>query len=622
MAEANCGVLLDMETAPLTVQSTNVALSNALIHLADGNLLMVNQFIRDRINTPVIPLEFLMEVFGTTPIGAGMLLFDELFGWLGNIIQQGELEYSCGYITVAKLGTVEDYQQKEAFLESYFGVAKNNFYTYLSAIRECSTKSFDLSGFLCTDGSMLDFQRFVSRLGVGHDFFRNENGGPPPAVFETYRNTYMFTQSHAELAAAAGNAQAAAPVRGGVGKCWVSLIQHLFVTAIQGSHELHADNMFTFGSNLMEFVMSRCAPIQATPAQAIVHEVFQHVDNDVVPLCVATGARPAYFVRSINDHGAVNDGLGTELPPLLGAHPIEDVMHMGSWIQLYTILHSGVRPTEFRPLPGSNGRPPELVRGRTYPLLGPSAKGLRGTVCLCAERRRMARITTTDDENPPSVRGVELANWFHAVRELQMMVGPLVFRHHAIFRDAARGAVWVSSCDATKAPAVCDNGHAFQTLPGAPAEPLQFLDTEGCYTLRRAPGRWVIVVGVVCGCDCVFFVPGEVLRVPFEIAHERLLPLGTFLLVKTSVLGAFGFAANRIWLRVSVRYPDEGVVGDEVHPHKVYFTLKVRERSGFAIRVACADPADCCVMDEHPEITQSTFSLEAIVQPPHVRDAV
>ena len=218
-------------------------------------------------------------------------------------------------------------------------------------------------------------------------------------------------------------------------------------------------------------------------------QVFQHVDNDVVPLCVATGARPAYFVRSINDHGAVNDGLGTELPPLLGAHPIEDVMHMGSWIQLYTILHSGVRPTEFRPLPGSNGRPPELVRGRTYPLLGPSAKGLRGTVCLCAERRRMARITTTDDENPPSVRGVELASWFHAVRELQMMVGPLVFRHHAIFRDAARGAVWVSSCDATKAPGVCDNGHAFQTLPGAPAEPLQFLDTEGCYTLRRAPGE-------------------------------------------------------------------------------------------------------------------------------------
>jgi hypothetical protein len=107
MAEANCRVLLDMETVPLTVQSTSVALSNALMHLVDGNLIMVNQFIRDRINTPVIPLEFLMGVFGTTPIGAGMPLFDELFAWLGTIMQQGELEYSCGYITVAKLGTVE-----------------------------------------------------------------------------------------------------------------------------------------------------------------------------------------------------------------------------------------------------------------------------------------------------------------------------------------------------------------------------------------------------------------------------------------------------------------------------------------------------------------------------------
>jgi hypothetical protein len=59
----------------------------------------------------VIPLEFLMDVFGTTPIGAGMPLFDELFGWLGSMMQYrqggGEMEYSCGYITVAKLGTVE-----------------------------------------------------------------------------------------------------------------------------------------------------------------------------------------------------------------------------------------------------------------------------------------------------------------------------------------------------------------------------------------------------------------------------------------------------------------------------------------------------------------------------------
>lgn len=109
---------------------------------------------------------------------------------------------------------------------------------------------------------------------------------------------------------------------------------------------------------------------------------------------------------------------------------------------------------------------------------------------------------------------------------------------------------------------------------------------------------------------------------PFEVAHERLLPLGTFILVKTSVLGAFGFAANRLWLRASVRYPDEGVVGAEVFPHRVYFALNVRERNATSIRVACADPADCCVMDEHPEITQCNFALEAIVQPLHVRDAV
>jgi hypothetical protein len=117
IAEANTRILEDMETSPLTVQSTNVAFSNALTHLVDTNLIMVNQFIRDRINTPVIPIEFLMDVFGTTPIGAGTPLFDELFGWLGQMMQcrqGGEMEYSSGYITVCKLGSLEDYQQKEA----------------------------------------------------------------------------------------------------------------------------------------------------------------------------------------------------------------------------------------------------------------------------------------------------------------------------------------------------------------------------------------------------------------------------------------------------------------------------------------------------------------------------
>ena len=603
MSDANTRILQDMETAPITLQATNVAFCNALTHLVDTNLIMVNQFIRDRISTPVIPLEFVKDLFGTTPIGAGTPLFDELFGWLGQMMQfqhgGGEMEYSSGYITVLKLGSLEDYQQKEAFLESYFGISKNNFYTYITAVRECAAKSFDLSGFLCTEGSMLDFQRFVGRLGVGNDSYQNANANPnpPPAIFETYRNTLLVTQSNQVEPNAQNQAPAAPPSRGGISKCWVSLIQHLVITSIQGNCELHADNMFTFGSNLTEFIMSRCAPIQATPAQAVLHESFHHSDNEVVPLRASTGERPAYFVRSINDVSAINGGVGSELPPVLGAHPLEDVMHLGSWIQLYSILHAGCKPAEFTTFPLYNGRPPELVRGRTYPLLGLLDSNKKGTICLCPNRRRGARIQITVGNGPSSNMMYGLDSWYKKLCEEEVMVAPLIFRNHAVFRDAGRHCVWVSSCNHSDAPKVADNEHEFPVLGEDEVWLVrkQFVDTQGRYTLVRGANETQVV--------------------DFQEAHQRLLPIGVFMLVKNEALGTFGMTSDREWVRGSLRYPDEGIVGAEIFPHRVYFAINVRERNFTQVRIMCVEPDQCCVLEEHGEINISSIATEVVVQP-------
>ena len=113
-------------------------------------------------------------------------------------------------------------------------------------------------------------------------------------------------------------------------------------------------------------------------------------------------------------------------------------MHLGSWIQLYTILHSGTSPDTFQCFPTYNGRPPELVCGRTYPLLGVDPENY-GTICLGPDNRSdAARITFKPD---PAVDvwevaplfGVEL--WFGRLATMQLMVAPLVFRHHAVFKD-------------------------------------------------------------------------------------------------------------------------------------------------------------------------------------------
>ena len=665
ITDANTRTLLDMESAPLTLQSCNLALSNALTHLIDTNLIMVNQVVRDKLNTPILPPAFLVDVFGTTPVGLGMRYFDILFGWLGQMMQfraGGEVEYNSGYVSIAKLGNSQDYHGKEGYLESYFGITKNNAFTYQTAVRECASKVFDLSGFINMEGSckMTDFPRFVGRLGVGHDSFNGDRtqpvATPPPAIhpaFETYRNTYLFTQNQGDINSAIGNTapgmnqpqqqQMQNTNRPSIGRTWVSLIQHLLVTSLQGDHELHADNMFTFGANLTEFILNRCSPIQSTPAQAMVYESFQHHENEVVPLRLRTGTRPQYFVRSINDAGAINNGESTELPAMLGAHPIEDVMHLGSWIQLATILNNGTKPSEYYTLPGYNGRPPELVRGRNYPLLGLPGSGIRGTICLCPENRMCARImlfTPEPDEEPvvivpvapapppPATEDVDMVDtllslgdesdapavpvvapvpppprlprvprpeaelwdmhlpviedWFELLKSLHVMVAPLVFRRFAVFKDnSAEDRLFVSSTQINMEPDTYydDSRYLFLDHGMDAEEPVETSALEQEQAAEREDEQFLDYKGGYT----LLHSESVSERVSFEEAHHRLLKIGTHILVNADALQSFGLGCNKSWVRASLRYPDEGEVCNNLLDinglYNIFFAIKTRERN-------------------------------------------
>ena len=318
MTSANTKVLMDMETAPLTLHSCNLAICNALTHLVDTNLILVNQIIRAKLGTPILPPQFLISIFSEDELDTGTSYYEELFAWLSNIVQgrQNDAEFVAGYAAVPKLGTMEDYTSKEGYFESFFGVAKNNYYTYLTAIRECSAKTFDLTGFLCMESQMNDFRRFISRLGVGGDGINNGRGQqqqpvPNNPFTEAHRSTYIFTHTGGgpplggggppDAANGNGNAGGAPPppqpaqqpqARAvGTVRSWVNIIQHLLVTSIQGRCDLHADNMFYFGANLTELIFSQCAPIQTVPSKFIVYESFKHCNDEVLPLRITTNSR-------------------------------------------------------------------------------------------------------------------------------------------------------------------------------------------------------------------------------------------------------------------------------------------------------------------------------------------
>ena len=627
ITDANTKVLLDMETAPLTVMSTNLAVCNGLTHLVDTNLVMVNQIIRDRLGTPVLTTDFLVSLFDeTSEINMSGGPFEEIFSWVSQVVQcRDGSEYSMGYIAVSKLGSPEDYNTKESYLESYFGIAKGNYFTYNMAVRECSAKTFDLSGFLSMETSMLDHCRFLSRLGVSFEgMIAHQQAANNPFV-ELYRSTYIFIQNansgpDGQNSNNSGNQQqppnaAAQPPppqpqpqsaqqqrSAGIGKCWVGMIQHLLVTAIQGRSELHSDNMFSFGANLTEFILSRCAPVQSAPAQQMVFESFRHVNDDVLPLRTFVSAkRPEYFVRTINDHGALEYGLATELPAMLGAHPPEDVMHLGSWIQLYTILNAGAKPTHFECFPGYNGRPPELVCGRTYPLVNEDPD-VSGTICLAPEGRSGAfcysttRLDASGERRCEMRTAMDIREWFKCVVVAsKYMVAPLVFRRHALFKnDTSPSGV----------PSVAIN---FETAGFPPGSFAQFARHENAEPVRQFlsyKGEYVLAKG-----------RNQHQTVFFSDAHERLVPLGTFILVARPAVNLFGISCSRAWLKGSLRYPEDAEPEEEEHQYHVYISVRVKTRNGDSIvRVVHAHVQSCRIM-EGSGITSADISLEGSPSP-------
>ena len=543
--EANARVLRDMETAPITLQACNVAICNAITHLTDSNLVLVNQLIKDRLKTPVVPIEFIISVMQDESLTMQSSYYDSVFSWVSQMVQgrQHDAEYMLGYIAVPKLGTAEDYNSKEAYLESYFGVAKNNFYTYITAIRECSSKSFDLTGFLSMDAICNDFMRFIGRLGVGGDGLVTASQRQP----ENSRCSYLFMQNAND--GRGGN-------NGGNNKCWVNLLQHLIITALQGSHELHADNIFTFGANLTEFILSRCAPVQSSPARYLVLESYRHSHEEVIPHCVHTGIRPEYFVRAAEDHGAIESGRSSELPAVIANHPPEDVMHLASWIALYSILYNGAMPDVFETFAGYNGRPPELVMERRYPFMSQTTIG---TVLLVSDG---ARFTVCRENSDWEAYAVPLESWWDHLQELGCMVTPLVFRKHAVFTGPG-DTVWTAVRDA----------HG------------QFLDEEAQYHMWQGSDDTIVMEH-------------------FLTAHDHLVPIGAHIKIKNSSMNHFGIANDKSeWIRGCLRYP-EGPTDDESQKHNIYIMVRVKtnpaatDKDGLHLQLVFTNAAECFLLPE------------------------
>jgi hypothetical protein len=97
----------------------------------------------------------------------------------------------------------------------------------------------------------------------------------------------------------------------------------------------------------------------------------------------------------------------------------------------------------------------------------------------------------------------------------------------------------------------------------------------------------------------------------FTEAHERLVPLGTFILVSRQSIRHFGIGCTKNWLRGSLRYPDDAEPDDDDHQYHVYVSVRIRNRSGDnTVRVIHVHLAECRIM-EGSNVAAVDISLDA-----------
>ena len=241
-----------------------------------------------------------------------------------------------------------------------------------------------------------------------------------------------------------------------------------------------------------------------------------------------------------------------------------------------------------------------MVCGRTYPLLGTDPEN-RGTICLGPDNRTDAARITFKPNPAIDVWNVlplfDVQHWYERLVSMQLMVAPLVFRHHAVFKDpqAPNTAPYVAVDFDTAPPPPYDVSRYPVDLGNTAPVERQFINAHGCYTLMKTAAQRLVL--------------------SFVEAHECLVPIGTFMLVETNAIQQFGIGSPKQWIRGSLRYPDETLdegVGDHSQL-RIYVTLRIRTRPGDEdeVRVIYVPPANCRIFSE-TRVTEADYSIDAV----------
>ena len=196
---------------------------------------------------------------------------------------------------------------------------------------------------------------------------------------------------------------------------------------------------------------------------------------------------------------------------VLQGYIAEDMAHMDSWFTLYSFLHGGAKPLKFVNLPYASCAAPELVIGRIYPVV---CGNERGVVCISPGGRSFVRVEIGDNKI-----AVGLDKWALFVRYMEISVGPLIHRSHAVVVYGDELCVLEQQHEHWSSPHedLDKWDDSFSNIIHSVDTTRQFLDDRHRYAFTP-------------------LISGEQTYVDWEDMSDMLLPLGSYILVEVDVV--------------------------------------------------------------------------------------
>lgn len=385
-----------------------------------------------------------------------------------------------------------DYGLVENYLLRYCGINLGSTFTYLKMFRDCAHRSLDMTSVLDLPHTMMDVRGLFARCRVRYE----DCWYCPPNGHHEKGTNYLMLVADPQDPKGLGS----------VGTVWVHVVQALLVAALMGPVELHADNSVALGKGIFQLIASRTLPQQAIPTTTLLCETFTYKYGEVVGEYADIVTKREYFWRPRVCYGAWRQGSVRDLNCVIGAHPMEDVIHIHAWVQLH-LMHVGKLPAQFYHMPGGVPRGAELVPGRIYPVLG--SKGGVGTVCVCPGGRAFV-LVHMDGFRP---RALHLETWQNYMHCMGMQLAPLIFRSNAAIRNDDGTLAALLKRKVPSPLDIDDMEDNFKTIIHCDVGPDNFLDWSGNYMSSSDDEP-----------------------IPWRDAHSRLVKLGAHVVVDRDVV--------------------------------------------------------------------------------------